>query len=386
MIKSWNEIKKENIRIVHIITTLERGGAQRILSEVIKNNNSNLKYQHTVISLTSEKGFSKEIENNVEKIYYLNGKNISSFPALIFQAFLIIKSLKPNIIQSWLYHADFTASLLGLFLKNIPIIWTVHHASYSLKYESFHSKLIVYLLSKLSNYLPRKIIYCSKFSLDIHKKLGYSKSKSKIVMNGIDMIKFKPNKELGESFRESLKINKKVFLIGFIGRYDPNKGINCFLKTIEEIKNTKNKNIKYLMCGHSMNKNNKELVSKIKKLNLIQDVILLGEKSNMESIYNSIDLLICTSLTESFGLVAVEALACGKDVISSNLPALRGIIKEENLIEPNNYLMFAKKSINLMKTQVNQKLSEERNRSSVLKKYNIDYTVRGYYEIYKNIL
>ncbi len=381
------KIKKENIRIVHIITTLERGGAQRILSEVIKNKKHNREYQHIVISLTSEKGFTKEIENYAEKIYYLNGKNIISFPALIFQAFLLIRSLKPDIIQSWLYHADFTASFLGLFFKNIPILWTVHHASYSLKYESFHSKLIVYLLSKLSNYLPIKIIYCSKYSFDVHKKLGYSKSKSKIVMNGIDMNKFRPNKKLGESFRESINIKEKEFLIGFIGRYDPNKGINCFLKTVKEIKNTKNKNIRFLICGHRMNKNNKNLVSEIKNLNLIKDVILLGEKRNMESIYNGIDLLICTSLTESFGLVAVEALACGKKVISSDLPALREIIEEENLIEPNNYLIFAKKSINLMKKDVKQKLSEERNiRDSVLKKYNIDNTVRGYYDIYKDIL
>tara|TARA_B100000242_G_C43055078_1_gene493606 strand:+ start:7371 stop:8519 length:1149 start_codon:yes stop_codon:yes gene_type:complete len=381
------KIKKENIRIVHIITTLERGGAQRILSEVIKNKKHNREYRHIVISLTSEKGFSKEIENYAERIYYLNGKNIISFPALIFQAFLLIRSLKPDLIQSWLYHADFTASFLGLFFKNIPILWTVHHASYSLKYESFHSKLIVYLLSKLSYYLPIKIIYCSKYSFDIHNKLGYSKSKSKIVMNGIDMNKFRPNKELGESFRASLNIKEKEFLIGFIGRYDPNKGINCFLKTAKQIKNTNNKNIKFLLCGNRMNKNNKDLVSEIKNLNLIKDVILLGEKRNMESIYNAIDLLICTSLTESFGLVAVEALACGKKVISSDLPALREIIEEENLIEPNNYLIFAKKSINLMKKDIKQKLSEERNiKNSVLKKYNIDNTVRGYYEIYKDIL
>ena len=77
--------KRKIFHIIHIITTLEMGGAQRILCEIIKNNKKS-NYKHTVISLTEEKGFSKELKNYVEKIYHLNGKNISSFPVLIIKS------------------------------------------------------------------------------------------------------------------------------------------------------------------------------------------------------------------------------------------------------------------------------------------------------------
>lgn len=376
----------EIINIVHLITTLERGGAQRILYEVIKKNKS-LNFKHIVISLTEEKGFSKEIKNNVDKIYFLNGKNIFNFPILVFRAFLIIRNLKPDLIQSWLYHSDFIASILSLFLKRIPIIWTIHHASYSLKYESFHSKLIVYLLAKLSNHIPSQIIYCSQLSYEVHKKLGYKENKSKVILNGIDMLQFSPDKKLGITFKQIQGINEDQFVIGFVGRYDPNKGVDCFLKTIKEIKNKiNNQKIIFLMCGYEMDKSNMELISKIKKMNLIQDIILLGEKSDMKSIYNSIDLLICTSLTESFGLVIVEALACGKTVIGSDIPALKKIIKIENLIEPNNYVLFAERSLNIIQNKNNQKSLSKTNRDSVLRKYNIDNTINNYYKIYYECL
>tara|TARA_Y100001978_G_C23380253_1_gene285107 strand:- start:137 stop:559 length:423 start_codon:yes stop_codon:yes gene_type:complete len=140
------------------------------------------------------------------------------------------------------------------------------------------------------------------------------------------------------------------------------------------------------MCGRGMTKNKKELVSQIKNFDLVQDIILLGEKDNMENIYNAIDLLICTSLTESFGLVAVEALACGKEVISSDLPALREVVRKENLSEPNNCSIFAKKSINYINNAVDDELSEKKNRNLVYEKYNIDETVKGYYDIYKEII
>ena len=127
-------MKRDKVfHIVHLITTLERGGAQRILYEVVRKNN-NISYKHVIISLTEERGFSKELEKYVHRIYHLNGKNITSFPILILKAYLLIKKIKPNIIQSWLYHADFISSFLFLFFKKIPIIWTVHHASEALKY------------------------------------------------------------------------------------------------------------------------------------------------------------------------------------------------------------------------------------------------------------
>ena len=111
-----------------MITTLERGGAQRILYEVIKNN-KNFNYKHSVISLTEEKGFSRELKNSVDQIYHLNGKSIIELPIILLKVFLLIKKIKPDIIQSWLYHADFIISFLSVFIKKTPIIWTIHHAT-----------------------------------------------------------------------------------------------------------------------------------------------------------------------------------------------------------------------------------------------------------------
>ena len=88
----------KEILVLHIITTLERGGAQRILFEIISRNKSK-NYQHVVLSLTEKKGFSKDLANYTKKVYHLNGKGILSFPILLFKTFFIIKIKNQTIYR-----------------------------------------------------------------------------------------------------------------------------------------------------------------------------------------------------------------------------------------------------------------------------------------------
>ncbi len=370
------------IKILHIITTLERGGAQKILFDVISRNKSK-QYKHFVISLTEEKNLSKELEKHVVKIFHLNGKGILFFPILILKTLFLVKKIKPFYIQSWLYHADFIASVIGFIVNEIPIIWTIHHASYSLKYDSFHSKLIVNILSKFSKYIPKYIIYCSELSYVIHKKLGFKEKNPIVIHNGIDFQKFCQNKSLGISYRKNYSIKKNDFLIGIVGRYDPNKGIDCFLKAIKETKKTISQ-VKFIMCGTEMDNKNKELIEKLKSYNLMRDSILIGEQENMPAIYNMIDLLICSSLSESFGLVAIEALACRTNILGSDIPAFRKLIKKGNLIQKNNYKLFAKKIIFYYRNHMQGIFIPGAEKMNLnFERYDIKNTIDSYYEVYK---
>ena len=66
-------------------------------------------------------------------------------------------------------------------------------------------------------------MFCSKFSSDVHKKVGYELKKSVVINNGIDLDHFKPNKKLRENLRTKLSIKENQFIIGMAARFDPNK-------------------------------------------------------------------------------------------------------------------------------------------------------------------
>ena len=368
--------------ILHIITSLERGGAQKILFYLVKNGiKKNIK--HIIIVLREKTNFTSDFKKIGIDVYHLNGKNIFKIPFILLKLIKLIRIIKPSILQTWLYHADLLGSIATIFNRGIPIIWTIHHASNSLKYESLHTKVSVLILAKISSFVPKSIIYCSELSFSIHKKFGYCDSKAKTICNGIDTNIFKPNSQKRLIQRKKLSINQNEILIGLIARYDPNKGISYFLNIAKTVLNKKN-NVKFLMCGTDMNQQNQSLMNQIYNRSLQKNIILLGERKDIASVYNSLDLLICTSITESFGLVIFEAISSGVDVISFDIPALRNIVDDKNLVIPGDSLSFANKIIYFINNRNNNVFNNNISREAIIKKYDINNMINKYNNIYFN--
>lgn len=151
--------------------------------------------------------------------------------------------------------------------------------------------------------------------------------KTKLYLNSVDISKFKPNNDY--SFKKEMNINKPIVL--FVGNVIKRKNVQLLIeaKKISKVDYT----LVIVGSGSEIGK----LEDKILKEN-IKDVIFTGPRNNVNEIIPSCDLLILPSLSESFGLVLIEALACSKPVIGSNLPGIKEIITKDVgfLIDPNN--------------------------------------------------
>ena len=109
---------KDKVDIMFVCNSLNLGGAEKIIYQIIENNNS---YKKEIICLTNRGYYSNLLENLGIKITYLNLK-INLFDILkIFKAYLLILRKKPTIIHSFLYHSDVIGSILGklTFTKKI---------------------------------------------------------------------------------------------------------------------------------------------------------------------------------------------------------------------------------------------------------------------------
>ncbi len=365
--------------ILHLITTLERGGAQKILSEI--SNPELLKtFSQVIICLSEKTDFSKVLTSKGYLIYHLNGKSIVETPIIFFKLLKLIKKFKPQIIQTWLYHCDFLGSLIKIIYPQIKLVWSIHHASKSLNNESFHTKILFRILIVMSKFIPDKIIFCSKFSYDVHKKVGYALKKSFVINNGIDLDYFKPNKKLRDNFRAKLSIKENQFIIGMAARFDPNKGIDTFLDIIQSLEKISFQST-FVICGHNINAKNIDLKKMIYKRKLNGKIILLGEFKETNIFFNSIDLLICPSRTESFGLVVLEALSCGTPVFCSKLKALENLVGHNNVVKNNDIETYVNK---IIKYRSKFDYGNERKplRENILKSYNIVNMISRYNEIY----
>lgn len=165
-------------------------------------------------------------------------------------------------------------------------------------------------------------------------------NKTKLSWNSVDIDKFS-NKE-NDSFKQEYKLFDKPIVL-FVGNLIKRKNVDSLL----EAKKIANSDYYLVIVGDG------PLFKKLKKKaedEDIHDVIFTGSRNDVEDIIPSCDILILPSFSESFGLVLIEALACGKPVIGSDVGGISEIINDDVglLVNPNKISSIANAIDNLV--------------------------------------
>jgi glycosyltransferase involved in cell wall biosynthesis len=242
------------------------------------------------------------------------------------------------------------------------------------------------MLAYLSIKIPNAIIYCSEYTRKVHEKLGFKAENTYVIENGIDLNRFRPSVDLRNKFRNEIGVNNKLTLIGIIARYSPIKGYDVFIEMASKLLNSE-KNIQFILVGTGVDQNNTELTSELRKHSLTEHVHLLGERKDIETIMNGLDVLVCPSYSESFGLVVIEALACDTPVVCSELGALHNIVDNEYLVPVGNADEFAnrvKRILGTSKPDRNKLISK--GKELVLNNYSYESMNKQYLDIYQSML
>ena len=360
------------------------GGAQQLLIKLCNSLDSG-EYKHIVICLSGETVLASKLRNIGVSVYCLDMNGIFFSIQAIWKLRCILKLEKPHLVHTWLYHADFVTTVAMIGMKLCPLVWSIHHANEKFDGDKKVTKWLVKLLALMSNRFPKVIIYCSEYARKVHFKLGYKPQSDIVINNGIDTKRFSPSISLRTKFREELGIEKNTFLIGMVARYSPVKGYKIFLDMASELLE-KNNNIKFVMIGTNVVKTNLELVDAMDRLEISEYSLLLGERTDIETAMNGMDVLVCPSLAESFGLVVIEALACEVPVVCSNLEALLMIVGENYIVPIGEPRLFADKVNELISlTQKDRQVIGCNGRENMRKKFNDISMIEKYRNIYNEI-
>ena len=161
------------------------------------------------------------------------------------------------------------------------------------------------------------------------------KEKTRLHWNSIDVSKFKTTEENKDKFKKELvqefgiDVDKPIIL--FVGNIIKRKNVELLIDAKKEMSVEAN----LVIVGDGPQ--SKELKEKCEKED-IQNVYFTGTRRDVEDVIPSCGLLVLPSFSESFGLVLIEALSCGKPVIGSNVGGIKEIITEDVglLIDPND--------------------------------------------------
>tara|TARA_B100000212_G_scaffold195672_1_gene147650 strand:+ start:5382 stop:6524 length:1143 start_codon:yes stop_codon:yes gene_type:complete len=363
---------KTKCKVLFITPSLDSGGAENILFNVVER----MKKDNIVlISLTNDGFYGNKLRERGFKIYSLKmKKNIFLF-LKIFEIFKIISKHKPEIVHTWLYHANLIGGLIARIIGIKKIIWSIHH-----DYEepNFLIALEMKILILLSYFLPQKVVFCSLSSKFNHINKGYKESSSIVIKNGVSLDIFKPNKIYRRKIRSRLKVSEDCLLIGNIARYHPIKDHDNLLKALFLLKMYK-VNFKCVLVGLGLTNNNLLLSQKINSLNLNNEVILYGRSFEIYKILNGFDVKVLSSKKEAFPISLLEAMAVEIPCISTNVGDAKEIIGDSgwitNICDPLS-LALKLKEISEKRTLLNQKslLTRKRVKSNFsLETMNLNY-------------
>lgn len=243
---------------------------------------------------------------NIQRNPY-NLKNLKAYNELNF----IIKQYNINIIDC---HTPMGGMLGRLIAKknNLKCIYTAH---------GFHFYNGAPLINWLIYYPIEK--WLSKYTdvlITINKE-DYARAKNKFKMNqieyipgvGVDIQKFQLLNFDKINYRKKLGLNKNDFMILSVGELNKNKNHEIIVRAVAKLKNT---NIHYFIAGEG---NLKYYLKKLAvELNVDKQVHLLGYRSDIVELNNCADIFAFPSIREGLGLAAIEAMAAGKPIITSN--------------------------------------------------------------------
>jgi len=288
------------MKIIHIITSLDDGGTEKILYNICKYDFNN---QHIVISLKSSGKYFSKLKQIGIKVYSMK---MSFFSILKF--FYLVKKIsyiRPDIVQTWLPHADLLGSFAARLANIKNIVWNIRYSKLEKETVSLSILILINFLSKLSYVIPKKIIVVSKSALKNCKNLGYCNYKLNLIQNGYDLSIFKPNKKKN-LLRKKLKIKKNTKIIGCVARYDATKD---HLNLLNALSILKKKDINFFCILVGSNINNQFLIEKINQLGLSKTIKLINKNNEISDFFRDIDIHVLSSKTEGFPNVVAEAMA-----------------------------------------------------------------------------
>lgn len=300
----------EKIKIVYIINSFVLGGAENMLLQLCRTLNKE-KFEITVCSVTGSGILAAEFEKLGINLKIYKKKNKIGL-GVIWQIYKFLKEIKPQIVHTHLFAADFWGKIAAIF-AGVPIIITTEH-SVNLD-ESWLKQKIKWLLS----FFTDKIVAVSNGVKEYYiSKVKIKKNKFIVIYNGIDLSSF-----VFKGYKP-IDLSQKINAV-IVARLKEVKGHKYLLEAMPMIIKKYPHFILNIVGGGDLEL---KLKDQVNKLGLRNNIIFLGERLDVEKIFADMDLFILPSLWEGLGIVLLEAQATGLAVLSSDIPGTIEVVKD----------------------------------------------------------
>ncbi len=320
------------MKIVHVITGLNQGGAEAMLEKlVLAGKRMNPEIEQMVINLGQPGVVGSRLARAGIAVESLEmGLSLQS----IGRVFALARRFRSGgvmpVIQTWLWHADLIGGLCAHAAGNRKVVWNLRNSMPSHPATKRASRAVARLCARLSRRVPAAIVCNSVAALRAHVAIGYCGKKCVVIPNGFDLHSFVNSASWRGEMRTRWDAGPEDSLVGMVARIDPLKDHATFIRAAAGIA-LRLPRVRFVLVGEGVTRNAR-IKALLAETNMAGRFILEERSEDVQKIMSALDVFCLASRSEGFPNVLGEAMACATPAVATDVGDVRRILGDDRLI------------------------------------------------------
>lgn len=373
------------MRILHVITGLNNGGAEAVLYRLITGDNQNT---HLVIVLMDQGVYGDRLISAGIPVYTLNMPRGRVTIKGVIELYRLVRLIKPNLVQSWMYHADLIGGVVARLAGAKTVIWGIR-GPFDKQRTSLQTRITIRLCAFFSKWVPITIVSNSEYAAKVHVQAGYCSYKLVNIPNGYSLNQFRPDETARDELLHELNLKHDVILIGMVARFDPYKDHENLFGALSAIAR-KGRQVICLLVGSGMCTSNQYLMDLIEGYGVQDMVKLIGSRDDIPKIMAALDIHVLSSAAESFPNVLAEAMASGTPCVVTDVGDAALIVGDTGWVVSHSDSVALAQAIQEacleMKDLTKWSTRREAGRKRVIENYSLERMILSYIKIWDDAI
>jgi glycosyltransferase involved in cell wall biosynthesis len=311
-------MKSRRLRVLHVIDSLNLGGAQAVLINLIRHGDKS-RFEFEAATMYGHGVYWDKLQELGVPVHSLSFD--ARVPLYVPRLAWLFLTRQYDIVHTHLIGANVVAKPLAAFC-GVPIRINHDHCNDKLA----DPRRWVPAVDKLTNHFATHVIAVSESVREYAvKEEELPADKVSTIYNGIDLDIYRPRPEARDAARTRLEVPPDAFIVTGVGRLSTQKNFALFLEVAAAVL-IRHPRAFFLIAGTGPQ--DQMLREQARRLGIESRVRFLGYVSAMAELYPASDMLLLTSLYEGLPITILEAMATGTVIVSSRLDGVQEILED----------------------------------------------------------
>lgn len=319
------------LQVMHVISGLQHGGAETVLFRLATAPGSAV--LHTVVSMRGEGVMGARLREAGVEVVCLDMQGWAGGARGLWRLFRLLRARRPDVVQTWMYHADLIAGLVARLAGIRAIAWGVRNSGVSLGESSRSSRIAAWACARVSGWVPGVIVACARKAADVHRAWGYRADRVLVVPNGYDLAVWHPDAAQAVELRARWGVPEGAPLLGSVARWNPLKDHRNLLAALA-LCTRDHPDLRCVLIGLGMSRDNAELIALARHYGLLDHLIFLGRRDDVPALMRALDIHVLSSKAEGFPNVVSEAMASGAACVVTDVGDAAEIVGGHGWVAP----------------------------------------------------